>query len=104
MKRRTVLGLVVTGSVGGCLGTGGGPPPEEVVAFDELPSEAQTEFETVLREGGLHKCDVALLDVEESYVEYEGDYYSVVVQQGDGNEDEPCNDYFVQVESVDLSS
>lgn len=104
MKRRAVLSLVVAGSVGGCLGTGDAPPPEAVVDFDELPSEAQAEFETALHEDGLRECDVVLLDVEESYVEYEGSYYSIVVQQGDGTGDEACNDYFVQVEEVSGAS
>lgn len=104
MNRRTVLALLVAPTVGaGCLGSSG-PPSEEVVPYRELSPEAQSEFTTALERGGLHECDVALLDVERPLVEYEGDYYSVVVQQGDGAEGESCNDYFVQVEKVDVSS
>ncbi|WP_410766705.1 hypothetical protein [Haloferax sp. DFSO60] len=104
MNRRLVLGsLVFLVVAAGCLGSGA-PPSEDVVSFHELPSEAQTEFTTALEQGGIHECDVALLDVEKPLVEYEGSYYSVAVSQGDGTEDDPCGDYFVQVEKVDLSS
>lgn len=103
MHRRTILSVVL--SVGaGCLGfrNDSTPPSEEVINFDELPPDAQNEFVAALEQNGVKECDIALLDVEESVIKHQDEYYTYAVQSGPSSDSpEGCDKDFLNVEKVE---
>lgn len=105
MDRRTFLGTLLSIAAGaGCVGSGTNSTPssEDVINYEELPTDAQNEFVVAMEQNGVKQCDIALLDINESIVKYKGEYYTYAVQSGpSGGATSECDKNFLNVEEAE---
>jgi hypothetical protein len=58
-----------------------------------------------LAQDGLKECVIALLDVEQPLITYQGDYYTYAVQSGSGGDStDECGTSFLTVQKVEKIS
>lgn len=131
MQRRTVIAGTITGvlSLAGCIGTGVGsqdspdsssgtptqttqtptesPNNDAVVAFEELPSEAQTEVKKAIQQGTYSECgslavEKAINLEADPLIKYEGQLYKPALMVGGaGKQEDDCAKHILQMDAVD---